>query len=206
MSRLLTQAQFARKQGVDRSTVCKWVKEGKIPLSGKKIDPVEAEKALSANMSPRVMGLTKSKRKYHRRKSTMEQTLLNGEVTLTDARRQTELLKGELLSLKLQIARGDLISKKEPLEWFTAGFTMVRHAILNFPRRLAPALVSITDSREIEIILRKEAYSILRELTKMKHNGGVHDREGNEEKNSENHISNPRLGMASFFERTITTA
>jgi hypothetical protein len=167
MSRLLSQAQFARKKEVDRSTVCRWVKDGKIPLVDGKIDPATAEAALAANVSLRTVDSTKLKRRHRRRKSTKQGTLLQEEPSLTEARRQNELLKGELLRLKVQIERGDLIEKDEPLSWFVSTFVMVKSAILSFPRRLTGTLLAVApDEKQVHLILKQEAISIIDQLQK----------------------------------------
>ncbi len=166
--RELTQSQFARRKNLSRSTICKWVKEGKLTLTPRgKINPEQAEKELAANVTPKPDS-TKSKRKHHRRKSSCDSTtqgsLLNGEPTFLEARRQTELLKAELLSLKVQVERGDLVPKEAQINWLCILVVNARTGFWNLPRRMGEVLALINDPREIECELRREIRQILEEM------------------------------------------
>lgn len=50
--RLMSQAEYARHRGVHRSSVSRWVKDGRIQLVDGRIDPEQAESRLEATESP----------------------------------------------------------------------------------------------------------------------------------------------------------
>jgi len=171
MGRLLTQSQYARKKKVDRSTVHRWVRDGKIKLSvDHRIDPVAAEKDLmSNNMVSNQVDSTKSKRRSRKRRSsskaTTEPDLLNQtELTLTDVRRQNEILKGELLGLKVKVERGDLVPRDQATQWLFGHVDEAKNAFWSLPRRMGPVLAPVSDEKEIEFVLRKEIREILTRL------------------------------------------
>lgn len=169
MPRLLTQAQFARKLKRDRSTINKWIRRGVIKTSGDgRIDPVQAEKDLAANVVPKCVDSTKSKRK-HRKKavpsdSTTGGNLLNCEPTLTEARRQTELLKAELLGLKLAVEKGDLVPREAPVAWLCSVVAIAKAHFWGLPNRMAETLAVMSEPKEIVEVLRKEIRRILEDL------------------------------------------
>jgi len=170
MAKLISRAQFARKMGLSKARITQLVKGGVISLVNGKIDAEKAEGEILGSIDRRVDS-TKGKARL-RKKSSPRLTEGNGQTqTLTEARRQTELLKAELLVLRLQVERGDLIPKNEPIEWFISAFMPVKHAIMNFAARMTPhlvqaGLVTPENQKETFILLRSECYSMIRELGK----------------------------------------
>ncbi len=204
MARRLTRSQLARKLKIDRSLVTRWAKTGVLHFGiDKKVDFEEAQQSIAKNV---VRRKRPKKKASPVPKSTMSPEMLNLEPSLVEAKRATELLRGELLSLKVQVERGDLIRKEEPRQWFTSAFMIVRHALLNFPRRMAPRLVSIADEREIAIILRQEMHSIMDQLARAGRNGGNGDEGRTTEKTDpEDHSASSRLGLESVSPGPVVT-
>jgi hypothetical protein len=50
---LITQAEYARRKDLSRSTVCRQIRDGKIPSHGGLIDPLEADQARANNLDIR---------------------------------------------------------------------------------------------------------------------------------------------------------
>jgi hypothetical protein len=192
MARLLTRSQFARRSKYSRARISQLVKTGIIILKNGKVDPVQAEAAIAANIerSCRLKSEAKSK---HRQSPQLE--LIpngfnntnqsdhhaegfnngggNGTPSLTDARRDHELLKIKLTETQLKIRRGELVSKGEAAKWLMATVSAAKLAFLSLPRRLAGILKTLTDEKEIELLLKSEIEGIishLKEAQNAKHN------------------------------------
>lgn len=180
MPRLLTQAQYARKTKYSRARITQLVKQGVIILKNSKVDPTQAEVAIQANID-------RSRRERADKKARVSKTpqmeftgngfntdrpggqnagsqngFNNGQVpSLTEARRDHELLKMKLSEVKLKQSRGQLVPKGEATKWLIAAISATKLAFLSLPRRLAGILKSLTDEKEIEILIRSEIKKII---------------------------------------------
>jgi hypothetical protein len=164
MAKLLSQAQFARKMKKSRSWVCGLIKQGVVGLvSGGKIDSEEAKKRIEAFVDSKANRKSKLKPRP-RNKRSPQSTLSNGERTLIEVRRDNEILKGELLAIKLRIEQGDLVAKGESIQWLSSMVAVAKSAFWNMPRRMGEILSSIADPKEVELQLRKEIRIILEQL------------------------------------------
>lgn len=74
--------------------------------------------------------------------------------------------RAALAQLDLKEREGSLISRQQSIDWLVSLITEAKHAFLWLPRRLAPALASITEPRKIESLLKDEIYSVLRKLAR----------------------------------------
>lgn len=183
MARLLTQAQYARKTKYSRARITQLVKQGVIVLAKGKVDPAQADPAIAANID-------RSRRQKSEMKSQAGQTpqmplLPNGfnnehpsvgakngfnnesqtaTPSLTDARRDHELLKMKLTEAQLELRLGQLVPKGEATKWLIALGSATKLAFLNLPRRLAGTLKTLGDEKEIEVLLRSEIRSIIHNL------------------------------------------
>lgn len=183
MPRLLTQAQFARKTKYSRARISQLVKTGIIQLKKGRIDPAQANAAIEANID-RSRRL-KSQAKF-RPAQTPQMELLpngfnnepqsghppngfnndhpNGTPSLTDVRRDHELLKMKKTEIEIKQRRSELVPKGEAIKWLIALGSAVKLAFLNLPRRLAETLKTLNDEKEIEILLRFEIQRIIHDL------------------------------------------
>lgn len=190
MARLLTQAQFARKTKYSRARITQLVKQGVIILKNGKVDPAQAEAAIEANIDrSRRM---KAEAKARAAKTPQMEFSGNGfntdqkkddskngfntkeKPSLTDARRDHELRKMEKTELEIRARRGQLVQKDEAVKWVTAIGSAAKLAFLGLPRRLAGILKTMTDEKEIELLLLSEIRNIIRReleapLAKSKH-------------------------------------
>lgn len=182
MGRLLTQAQFARRMKYSRGRISQLVKGGVIkPVNGK-IDPVQAEAAISANIDvSRQLRSKAASEKSHRNDSIEEKSVQlellphgnNGTATnlpsLTEAKRDHELLKMQLTETQIQERSGNLVPKGEAAKWLIALGSASKLAFMNLPKRLAPDLKLLTDEKEIEFLLRSEIQKIIFNLLEPLH-------------------------------------
>ena len=167
MGKLLTQSQFGRRMKLSRGRISQLVKEEVIHLVDGRIDPVAALKSIQANVNgSRRLGSEGKPKRQHRKKSFSKPG--DNGLSLTEVRRDHELIKKELTSLKLEIEKGNLIQKGQSIEWLCTIVAEAKQAFMNFPRRMAPVVFEKTDILDVEVILRKEIYSILDRLADSK--------------------------------------
>jgi hypothetical protein len=162
--RLITRAQFARKIRKSRSYVTRLVQAGVISLIDGKIDPQKADVEIAENIDSRAVDSTLKAKPLIRRKRSSS-GLIGGQ-SLTEVRRDHELLKKHLTELELEIQQGNLVPKEQPIQWLVASVMRVKNAFMNFPYRMSPVLVGLTEEKEIFLILKNEIWAILRELSK----------------------------------------
>jgi hypothetical protein len=164
MANLVSQASFARRMKKSRSWVCKLTKLGVISLVGGKINPIEARDQIKKFVDSKI--IEKPKRKPSLRKKSSKVIPSMGEPSLIEVRRNNEILKGELLNLRLRIEKGELVPRGESINWLIALGSAAKLAFQGLPKRLAPVLKLQNDEKLIELILRQEIYSIIRALIK----------------------------------------
>jgi hypothetical protein len=181
MARLITQAQFARRSGYSPARITQLVKEGVITLTKGKIDAAQAEAAIEANIdrsrqlksqakSQAANGHAREAESQAPKSAQMELPIEGGNgkdhttPSLTDARRDHELLKMKLTEAQLEQRLGELVPKGEATKWLIALGSATKLAFLNLPRRLAGTLKALDDEKEIEILLRSEIRSIIYNL------------------------------------------
>jgi hypothetical protein len=183
MARLLTQAQYARKTKYSRARITQLVKQGVIILKNGKVDQVQAEAAITANIdrSRQSRSEKKSKSQQSPQMSLLQNvfntdhqngTKTNGFNTdqktdlpsLTEVKRDHEIKKMKKTELEIKVKLGQLVPKEETIKMVVALGTAIKLALLNFPRRLAPTLKTLTDEKEIEIYLRSEIKKVIQIL------------------------------------------
>jgi hypothetical protein len=180
MAKLITQAKFARKIKLTPGRISQLVKEGIILLVHGRVDPVQAEKAIRDKVdrsrqldlelkskSQKISSVppTEIKTETQRKRQTKNQGD-SDELSLTEVRRNHELLKAELTALQLQIKRGELVPKGEQIKWLIALGSAAKLAFQGLPKRLAPIIRLYDDEKKIEVIIRDEIYKIIREMEK----------------------------------------
>jgi hypothetical protein len=170
MVKLITQAKFARKIKLTPGRISQLVKERVILLVSGRVDPIQAEKAIRDKVDrSRQLDLelkSKSQKVSSSTKTDQIDQKDSNNLSLTDVRRNHELLKAELTSLRLQIKRGELVPKGEQIKWLIALGSATKLAFQGLPKRLAPVVRLYDDEKKIEVIIRDEIYKIIRELGK----------------------------------------
>lgn len=136
---LISQAEYARRQGISREAVRKRVQSGKLRLVDGMVDTTIAEKDAKNILS------------------TKEQLLR--------AKLQNEIEKGKLLKLETAEKEQSLISAEKVRETLFRKGRVIRDALLNLPDRVASVLATMSDAREIHMLLTKEIRAVLEELS-----------------------------------------
>jgi phage terminase Nu1 subunit (DNA packaging protein) len=85
---------------------------------------------------------------------------------LRGARTRRETAKAKIAELDAKEREGSLLPREVPIKWLSLVVSEAKQAFLNLPRRLGPVLAPMGDEKEVELKLREEIYSILRELAK----------------------------------------
>jgi hypothetical protein len=173
MIKLLTQAEYGRRIGRTGSRISQLVREGIIVLVNGRVDPSQADQAIQAaidqsrHLKSEVMRLKNKER-------SKQLELLNGfnghneqrGFSLVEIRQQHEMVKMELTRLKLEIEKGNLIPKEQPLQWLMMTVIAAKNAFWNLPYRLQEELAVISDPKEIFRVLKSSIREILEELGK----------------------------------------
>jgi len=92
-----------------------------------------------------------------------DETLLSSD-KMTAAKLEREQAKAKLATLQAKEKEGSLILKNEAVKWVSLLVAECKAALMNFPRRMSPVLAPIADEKEIEELLRKEIWGILRQF------------------------------------------
>jgi hypothetical protein len=156
MAKLLTRAEFARKIGRSRGRITQLVKAGVIRVEDGKIDFEEGKARLAASVDSRSEGSPKPRKQ---RFSVPIES--NGLQSLTDVRRDHELLKKQLTGLQLEIAKGNLVPRDQAIQWVIDQIMVAKSGFLSLPYRLREPLAVVSDPKEIFQILRKEVRELL---------------------------------------------
>lgn len=189
MPKLLSQAQFARKMKYSRARICQLAKVGIIQLKNGRIDPVQANAAIEANIdrtrrtrSESAKARTKKGLGKTQIKESPQMSLIPGVFntgpqkgsetrgfntdvsSLTETRQQHEAVKMELSKLKLEMEKGNLIPRDRSTEWLSLIVANAKLQLLGIPKRMAVELAVLTDPKEIEHRLRSEIRRILEEM------------------------------------------
>ncbi len=167
--KLLTQAQYARRKNVTRARVTQWIREGRIKLVKGKIDPATADCDLEKNLDPmRKLNLKISRQKRSPKSSPNSSLLSNEEKSLVDWKKETERLKAELLSLKVEVERGDLVPRTKGLEIVFLQSGAARISFWSMPNRLCEVLAMMGGRpKDIECLLRQEIRLIVETMVKV---------------------------------------
>ncbi len=143
---LITQAEYARRKGVSRTTISKHVKSGKITLVNGKIDPVMADKQLKANLDI-----------SQKRKLKLSDDEVGNELnSYQAARAKREYFKAKMAELEYMEKAGQLILVKDvEKEAFTL-YRTFRDQMLNIPNRISQKVVAESDEFKVREMLKKE--------------------------------------------------
>lgn len=157
---LISQSEFAKRQGWSCQYVAKLVKSGKIKLMSGKIDEASALGVLKREAEP---------------STALRQSSPDREATPTDsrqavdfvtARTMREAFKAKMAKMEYEEKSGKLTdASKVKDDAFRAG-RMIRDALLGIPDRQADVLAAETDPKKVSEILVDELEAILNELSR----------------------------------------
>jgi len=183
------------------------VKQRVIILKNGKVDPLQAGAAIAANIDR--SRREKAKKKLQASKSTQMEFIGNGfntdpkistpingfnndqEYSLTDARRDHEILKTKISETKLKELRHQLVPRDEINKEIISLGSAVKLALRNVPRRLADSLAIMSDPKEIQIILQKEFDGIINTLRQSRYGKPKRSRTKNPGRRMGDHLAAP---------------
>lgn len=159
----MSQSEFAKKVGVTQQAISKLIKQGKLPVDGKKLIMPDAEKAyhlLKAGMNlytpePEVFEPGENPPINSSNDKTM-QDLLNAKV-------KKENVLGDIHLINHQKMQGELLSVDEICAQVVKVCETVRMGFINLPNKMAQILEGLS-AAEIQIKLDDEVNEILEDL------------------------------------------
>lgn len=154
---LISQAEWARRQGFSKQYVGKLIKLGKIKLTNGKIDEYIANAELESH---RQINLPQ-----HRKGGGTYFVQDDIHKLLVKTKLKNEIEKGKLLEARVKAETGELVPIDEVRNIFYAKGRIVRDGILNIPDRISSLLATIDDASKIHEILTQELRTVLEELS-----------------------------------------
>lgn len=163
--KLITQAEYARKRGVQKSAVHKAVQTGRITLINGKIDPEVADIQWVKNTNA-------SQQRNHLAMPSI--TIVPGVdpldpvagiFNLATARAKREHFDAELSEMRARKESGELVAANEITSAITAAAAMIRSALERIPDKLADRLAAETNAITIHTLLQTEIDQVLDDMT-----------------------------------------
>lgn len=149
MTRLQTQAAYARHRKVSRAYVNKLVKAGLIVMRGKLVDSLASDAVLdnvSEPTSERVISGTDG-----------------SSSTYSQAKTADMVYRAKLRKVEYDKMLGELLPRSDVLQHWATRFSTIRDRILILPDRIGARLQNVTEA-EARIVLREELEECLRAI------------------------------------------
>ena len=143
---LITQAEWARRQGISREAVRKQIQRGQLCLVDGKVDEIQAQKDILKN------------NREKKASASIKELLLQAKL-------ENEIERGRILKLERQEKENSLIPATKMKETLFRKGRIIRDTMLNLPDRVSSVLATMQDAGEIHILLTKEIRAILEELS-----------------------------------------
>jgi transcriptional regulator with XRE-family HTH domain len=136
---LISQVEFARRNGVSQPAIAKWVKLGKLPMEGTKIIMPDAQYVYNDF-------------KAFGKVSTSESSEISNLKDFNEARTEYQIQSAELKKLQVKKLQGDLISVEQVIKEVEAVATVLRNDMFALPSKLAPLCEGKTIAQIEQII------------------------------------------------------
>lgn len=159
---LLSQSEFAKRQGWSRQYVGKLVKSGKISLVNGKINSEQALAAIEAQSEPSTILRTKPQRQEVSLTAPKDS---RQAVDFVTARTMREAFKAKMAKMEYEEKAGTLTDASKVKEDAYRAGRMVRDALLGMPDRFSDVLAAESDPVKVRQLLMDEFESILNELS-----------------------------------------
>ena len=159
MPDLITQAELARRMGVNRKEVTKWKQQDRLVWQGKKIDYEATVKLLAETADPARSSIKKSS---------------NGKMSYVDARTNKILVSLARDQLKYQTEKGELVNVQEVLFELTKAHTVIKNrlrSIKSFVQLDISEIYNDTDIKKrnkVSEVVGKHVDDVLEELSEWK--------------------------------------
>jgi hypothetical protein len=155
---LITQTEWARRQGFSKQYVGKLISQRKIKLVNGMIDEKSANAVLQNQRDPN-LPIRRNGSSSYESQSDMHDLLVKTKL-------KNEIERGKLLEAKVKNEMGQLISAEKVRQAMFAKGRIIRDGILNVPDRVSSLLATINDASQIHEILMKELREVLEELSR----------------------------------------
>jgi hypothetical protein len=155
---LISQAEWARRQGFSKQYVGKLISQGKIKLTNGMIDERTANAVLENQRDPS-LPLRRTGDGIYEQRNEMHDLLVKTKL-------KNEIERGKLLEAKVRSETGELISAEKVRQAMFAKGRIIRDGMMNIPDRISSLLANENDAAKIHEILSKEIREVLTELSR----------------------------------------
>jgi hypothetical protein len=154
---LISQAEWARRQGFSKQYVWKLIEQGKIKLVNGMIDERTANAVLENQRDPN-LPIRRNGNGIYEQRDDMHDLLVKTKL-------KNEIERGKILEARAKAEIGQLISAEKVRQAMFAKGRIIRDCILNIPDRIAPLLLNKSSVSEIHTVLMHELREVLKELS-----------------------------------------
>jgi hypothetical protein len=155
---LISQSEWARRQGFSKQYVGKLISQGKIKLVNGMVDEKSANAVLQNQRDPN-LPIRRNGSNSYESQSDMHDLLVRTKL-------KNEMERGKLLEAKVKSETGELISAEKVRQAMFAKGRIIRDGIMNIPDRISSLLANENDALKIHEILSKEIREVLTELSR----------------------------------------
>jgi hypothetical protein len=155
---LISQTEWAKRQGFSKQYVGKLINQGKIKLVDGMIDEKTANAVLQNQRDPN-LPIRRNGNSSYENQSDMHDLLVKTKL-------KNEIERGKLLEAKVKTEIGQLISAEKVRQAMFAKGRIIRDGILNVPDRVSSLIATISDASQVHEILMKELREVLEELSR----------------------------------------
>jgi hypothetical protein len=155
---LISQIEWARRQGFSKQYVGKLIAQGKIKLINGMIDEKSANAVLKNQRDPSLPIRRNGSSSYENRNDMHD--------LLVKTKLKNEIERGKILEARAKAEIGELISAEKVRNAMFAKGRIIRDGMMNIPDRVSSLLVTVNDAAKIHEILSKEIREVLEELSR----------------------------------------
>jgi phage terminase Nu1 subunit (DNA packaging protein) len=156
---LISQSEWARRNGFSRQYVNNLINNGKIELKNGKIDEDDANEALKIQKNPNLPTRRNLGESY-------AEDAKEVHIMYAKARLKNEVERGKILEARAKTEIGQLVSAEAVKNAMFAKGRIIRDGMMNIPDRVSALLATINDASQIHEILSKEIREVLEELSR----------------------------------------
>jgi hypothetical protein len=155
---LISQAEWARRQGFSKQYVNKLLKSGKIKLVNGMIDEGVANSILTRTRDPNLPLQRKGGGTYEQRNEMHD--------LLVKTKLKNEIERGKILEARAKAETGQLVPLEDVKKVAFARGRIICDGMINIPDRVSSLLANENDAAKIHEILSKEIREVLEELSR----------------------------------------
>jgi hypothetical protein len=155
---LISQVEWARRQGFSKQYVGKLISQGKIKLIDGMIDEKSANAVLQNQRDPN-LPIRRNGNSSYENKNDMHDLFLKTKL-------KNEIERGKILEARAKAEIGELISAEKVRQAMFAKGRIIRDGMMNIPDRISSLLANENDASKIHEILSKEIREVLTELSR----------------------------------------